>query len=60
MKLEPIDWNVIIVGRWNTAILTPGRIAEKIFQQQPGTGLHVDVPLDGVSLIVSKTQSRKL
>ena len=49
MSIEPFDWNIVIVGRWNRAILTPGRIAEKIFGLDPTKGVFVDVPLDGLS-----------
>lgn len=50
MSLEPFDWNVVIIGRWNISILTPGRVAEKILGLQPLQGAtFVDVPLDGLS-----------
>ena len=53
MNFEPVDWNVVIVGRWNSAILTPARIAEKIYNlPMPENGqiqLPVFVPLDGLS-----------
>jgi len=53
MSFEPVDWNVVILGRWNAAILTPRRIAEKIYKlPMPESGeiqLPVFVPLDGLS-----------
>jgi len=54
MSLKPVDWNVVIVGRWNASILTPGRIAEKIFLIEPQEEesilrLPIMVPLDGIS-----------
>jgi len=60
MKLEPFDWNIVIVGRWNTAILTPGRIAEKIFEIKPPTGIFVNVPLDGISPYMVKDPQQEI
>lgn len=49
MSIEPIDWNVVIVGHWNPAILTPAGILENLFQEPPGTPVEVQVPLDGLA-----------
>lgn len=49
MSLRPVDWNVVIIGRWNPAILTPNGIAKRIFEVEEGKPVGVSVPLDGVS-----------
>ena len=46
MSVEPFDWNVVIVGYWNMAILTPAGIASRLFQVEEGTNLRVQVSLD--------------
>ncbi len=60
MSLEPFDWNIVIVGRWNRSILTPGRIAEKIFELKPPTGIFVNVPLDGISPYMVKDPQQEI
>lgn len=45
--MEASDWNIVILGHWNRAILTPNWIAERIFELPPGTPVDVLVPLDG-------------
>lgn len=45
---QPFDWNLVIVGSWNLAILTPGGVARRMFDLPPQTPLEVQVPLDGV------------
>ena len=49
MSFRPSGWNVVIVGRWNPAILTPQGILKHVFDLPDGTQTHVAVPLDGVS-----------
>ena len=49
MSLEPFGWNVVVVGYWNLAILTPAGIARRILGLPEGTNIEVDVPLDGVA-----------
>lgn len=53
MSLEPSDWNVVVVGRWNSSILTPVRITNRIYKiEVPEKGeipVEVMVPLDGIS-----------
>lgn len=46
MKQEPCDWNVVIAGSWNRAILTPNGIAKRLFKLPEGTGIQVLVPVD--------------
>lgn len=46
LKMEPKDWNVVVLGAWNRAILTPAWIAEIVFGLPAGSPLDVLVPLD--------------
>jgi len=46
MPINPSDWNVVVVGKWNRAILTPAGIARRLFQLPSGTPVQVAVPLD--------------
>lgn len=45
--MEPYDWNIVILGHWNRAILTPNWIAQQVFKLPIGTPVNVLVPLDG-------------
>lgn len=45
MSFQPYNWNVIVAGAWNRAILTPDWIGRYLFQA-PGTPLAVEVPLN--------------
>lgn len=47
MIIEPSDWNVVILGAWNRAILTPSGIAQRIFQIPPDTPVEMQVSLEG-------------
>lgn len=49
MSAEPFDWNVIVVGYWNPAILTPSGIARRLFELDQGTPIAVEVPMDGLA-----------
>lgn len=42
----PFDWNVVVVGAWNLAILTPNGVAQRILRLESGTPVEVQVPLD--------------
>lgn len=46
MELIPYNWNVILVGFWNKAILIPNFITDKIFKLEKGTQIEVQVPVD--------------
>ncbi len=43
------DWNTVVVGHWNRAILTPAGIATKLFGVAEGTPVVVEVPMDVVA-----------
>ena len=47
MNIEPSDWNVVILGAWNRAILTPSGIAQRIFQIPVDTPVEMQVSLEG-------------
>ena len=49
MNLEPFDWNAVVVGYWNPAILTPRGIGRRLFELDENTPLMVEVPLDGLA-----------
>lgn len=49
MRFDPGGWSVVLIGRWNPAILTPAGIAKHLFQYPEGKALQVMVPLDGYS-----------
>ena len=49
MAVEPFDWNVVVVGYWNPAILTPSGIARRLFELPKGTPVMVEVPMDGLA-----------
>lgn len=56
MSFQPKEWNVVIVGYWNLAILSPAGIAKRLFQLDD-TPVEVLVPLDGMAPIQVKHES---
>jgi hypothetical protein len=48
MPLNPYEWNVVLVGHWNRAILTPQGIANRLFQLPPETEIGIEVPVDSI------------
>lgn len=48
MPSNPVDWNLVVLGAWNVAILTPNWIAGNLFQLPPGTPVEIQVPMDGL------------
>lgn len=48
MVLEPVNWNVVVVGHWNRAILTPQGIATRLFKKAEDTEFKVEVPADAI------------
>jgi len=49
MAIEKFDWNVVVIGYWNPAILTPRGIARRLFALEEGTPVMVEVPMDGLA-----------
>jgi hypothetical protein len=49
MAVELFDWNVVVVGYWNPAILTPTGIAKRLFDLAEGIPITVEVPMDGLA-----------
>jgi hypothetical protein len=49
MNVEPFEWNVVVVGYWNPAILTPSGIAKRVFGLDDGSPISVEVPMDGMA-----------
>jgi hypothetical protein len=47
MSAIPTDWNIVIAGSWNTAILTPEGVKTRLFGLDVGTPIEVLVPIDG-------------
>ena len=48
MPLTPDNWNAVVAGRWNRAILTPSGIAHRLFELVEGTNIEVLMPLDEI------------
>lgn len=49
MSLEAYDWEAVVVGFWNRAILTPAGIAQRLLGLKDATPILVEVPLDGLA-----------
>lgn len=43
--MEPVNWNVVLVGAWNTAIFTPQWVTESLLDLPAGTAIEVQVPM---------------
>ena len=48
MPLTPSEWNVVVLGRWNRAILTPSGIAKRLFCLDEETPVEVFVAVDAL------------
>lgn len=63
MSFEAFDWNVVVAGAWNRAILTPEWIGRFLFEVGEDTPLSLEVPInvrgpwrvthDGVSIEIN-------
>lgn len=51
MTWNPIDWNIVIVGAWNLAILTPQGIGSRLLKIKDETAMEVQVALDELAPI---------
>ena len=49
MPIKPENWNVVIVGAWNRAILTPSGIARRLYKLPEHHPVEVFVPLDVIA-----------
>jgi hypothetical protein len=49
MSLSPVDWSVVVVGRWNRSILTPAGIGKRLFGLAEGTPLEVMLAIDAIA-----------
>lgn len=50
------DWNIVLLGAWNRAILTPNYISAKLFGLSEGDGIEVFVPVDVLAPIKVRHQ----
>ncbi len=50
MPLQPENWNVVVLGKWNEALFTPAAIARNIFKVPGDTPIEVYAVLDDVQL----------
>jgi hypothetical protein len=50
--------DVVVVGYWNRAILTPAGIGKRLFEVPEGTPLVVEVPMDGLAPYRVRSQQR--
>lgn len=46
MCAEPHEWNVVIAGAWNVAILTPDGIKKRLFRRDANAPIRVEVAID--------------
>jgi len=49
VSVESLNWNVVVAGYWNPAILTPAGIAQRLFGLEEGTPVQIEVPMDGLA-----------
>ncbi len=49
MALTPYGWSVVVIGKWNPAILTPAGVNKHVFKLHEDTPLSVQIALDGYS-----------
>jgi len=49
MSLVPKEWNVVVLGYWNRAILIPSGVKTLLFELEPGTPVEVFIAIDTVA-----------
>jgi hypothetical protein len=47
--MQPGDWNIVVLGAWNRAILTPAWIGQTVLGLPQDAPVEVLVPLDGLA-----------
>lgn len=52
--ITAMQWNTVVVGKWNPAILTPKGIASEIFGKPPDEPVEVLVPLNAIGPVKVK------
>jgi len=57
MKRDMEQWSLVIAGRWNTAILSPGWLAKEVFQQAE---IGIMFPVLGFGPIVYQAEDIKI
>jgi len=60
MSFETVGWSVVLIGKWNKAILSPKGIAQHVFRLPSGTKIPINVPLDGVSAYLVRNPEETL
>lgn len=45
--MQPDNWNIVVAGEWNRAIITPAWTAKTVFGLESGSTIEALVPLDG-------------
>lgn len=48
MPLVPANWNVVVLGAWNRAILTPNGIATRLFELPDGSPVEIEIAVDTI------------
>lgn len=46
--MECTDWDIVVVGFWNLAILSPAGIKSRLFELNDEDPVQVQVPMDGI------------
>jgi hypothetical protein len=46
MPAEPFSWNAVVVGAWNTAILSPDGVRRRLFDLPEGTPIELEIAVD--------------
>lgn len=46
MRLEPCGWNIVVIGDWNIAILTPDGVRRHLFHADANVQLNIELQID--------------